>query len=176
MNVSSAKAHHVANLGLGYVPQGRRIFPQLTVLENLMVTAKSKSAATDLNEVFGYFPVLEQRAKQLGGTLSGGQQQMLAIGRAIMLKPKLIIFDEPTEGLQPSMVEEVRQTIKAFRSRGITAIVADQNLENALELCDRVYVLEKGQIKHEQASDGLSLELLCRYLGVVKGTAAGAPV
>ncbi len=169
VEISSLKAHKIANLGLSYVPQGRHIFPRLTVLENLSVpVTKGKVRGEDLDEVFGYFPVLRERLKQLGGTLSGGQQQMLAIGRAIMSKPKLIIFDEPTEGLQPSIVQQVRETIKRFRDRGITALIADQNLENALELCDRVYVLEKGVIKYTEQKENLSLELLCTYLGVVK--------
>ena len=167
VEISSLPAHKIAELGLGYVPQGRRIFPRLTVMENLMLPViRGKPRKEDLEEVFGYFPILKERAKQLAGTLSGGQQQMLAIARAMMKRPKLMIFDEPTEGLQPSMVLKVRQTIKALCSKGITAIIADQNLENALELCNRVYVLEKGMIKYEEKRERLSLELLHRYLGV----------
>ena len=169
VDISSMKAHRIAGLGVSYVPQGRHIFPRLTVLENLSVpVTKGKVSKESLDEVFGYFPVLKERLKQLGGTLSGGQQQMLAIGRAVMSKPKLIVFDEPTEGLQPSIVQQVRQTIKVFRDRGITALIADQNLENALELCDRAYVLEKGTIKYTEQRENLSLELLRAYLGVVK--------
>ena len=169
VDISSMKAHRIAGLGVSYVPQGRHIFPRLTVLENLSVpVTKGKVSKESLDEVFGYFPVLKERLKQLGGTLSGGQQQMLAIGRAVMSKPKLIVFDEPTEGLQPSIVQQVRQTIKVFRDRGITALIADQNLENALELCDRAYVLEKGTIKYTEQRENLSLKLLRAYLGVVK--------
>ena len=155
------KAHKITALGVSYVPQGRHIFPRLTVLENLSVpVTKGKVEDASLEEVFGYFPVLKERLAQLGGTLSGGQQQMLAIGRALMSKPKLIVFDEPTEGLQPSIVQQVRQTIKILRDKGITALIADQNLENALELCDRVYVLEKGTIKYTEQKERLSLDLL----------------
>jgi len=167
--ISSLPAHKIAEVGLRYVPQGRRIFPRLTVMENLMLpVTKGRVNKEDLEEVFNYFPVLKERAKQLGSTLSGGEQQMLAIGRAMMKRPKLIIFDEPTEGLQPSMVLKVRETIKALCRRGITAIIADQNLENALELCDRVYVLEKGTIRYTEKRENLSLELLNKYLGVIK--------
>jgi len=169
IDISSMKAHRIAGLGVSYVPQGRHIFPRLTVLENLSVpVTKGEVSKEGLDEVFGYFPVLKERLKQLGGTLSGGQQQMLAIGRTVMSRPKLVIFDEPTEGLQPSFVQQVRKTIAIFRDRGITALIADQNLENALELCDRAYVLEKGVIKYTEQRENLSIELLRTYLGVVK--------
>ncbi len=169
VDISPLKAHRRANLGLSYVPQGRHIFPRLTVLENLSVPViRGKVDKKDLEEVFGYFPVLKERLNQIGGTLSGGQQQMLAIGRAVMSTPKLIVFDEPTEGLQPSIVQQVRETVKVFRDRGITALIADQNLENALELCDRVYVLEKGTIRYTEQRENLSLESLCAYLGVAR--------
>jgi len=169
VDISSLPAYKIAEVGLSYVPQGRRIFPRLTVLENLMVpVTKGRVNKPHLEEVFGYFPGLRERTKQLGSTLSGGEQQMLAIGRAMMSRPKLIIFDEPTEGLQPSMVLTVRGTIKAFCRKGITTIMADQNLENALDLCDRVYVLEKGVIRYEEKREKLSLDLLHHYLGVTK--------
>ncbi len=174
VDISSMKAHKITALGVSYVPQGRHIFPRLTVLENLSVpVTKGRVEDASLEEVFGYFPVLKERLGQLGGTLSGGQQQMLAIGRALMSKPKLILFDEPTEGLQPSIVQQVRQTIKILRDKGITALIADQNLENALELCDRVYVLEKGTIKYTEQKERLSLDLLRSYLGVTKRQADG---
>ena len=166
-DISKLSAHKIAGLGLGYVPQGRRIFPRLTVLENLILpVTKGKVQQEDIEEVYRYFPVLRDRAKQLGSTLSGGEQQMLAIGRAIMSRPKLIIVDEPTEGLQPSMVMAVRESVKALSRQGITTMIADQNLENALELCDRVYVLEKGVIRYEEHRANLSMELLHRHLGV----------
>ena len=163
-------AHKIAAVGLGYIPQGRRIFPRLTVFENLILpVTKGKVDESQIEEVFEYFPALRHRTKQLGNTLSGGEQQMLAIARAIMSQPKLIIVDEPTEGLQPSMVLTVRESIKTLCRRGITAIIADQNLDNALDLCDRVYVLEKGVIRYEEKRQNLSMELLHQFLGVTTG-------
>jgi branched-chain amino acid transport system ATP-binding protein len=166
-DISSLPAHRIADAGIGYVPQGRRIFPRLTVMENLLLPVTSGRVDKDLlDEVFSHFPILAQRANQLGSNLSGGEQQMLAIGRAMMKRPKLILFDEPTEGLQPSMVLQVRESIRSLCTRGITVMIADQNLENALQLSDRVYVLEKGMIKYHEHRDRLSLELLQGYLGV----------
>ena len=163
-------AHKIARIGLGYVPQGRRIFPRLTVLENLILpVTKGKVDKIHIEEVFSYFPALRDRANQLGSTLSGGEQQMLAMGRAIMSRPKLIVVDEPVEGLQPSVVLTVRKSIKILCERGITAIIADQNLENTLELCNRVFVLEKGVIRYEEKHENLSMELLYQYLGVSRG-------
>jgi len=171
-DISTLPAHKIAGLGMGYVPQGRRIFPRLTVLENLVLpVTRGKVEQKDVEEVYRYFPVLRERARQLGSTLSGGEQQMLAIGRAIMSRPKLVIVDEPTEGLQPSMVMAVRESVKALSRQGITAMIADQNLENALELCDRVYVLEKGVIRYEERRANLSMELLHRHLGVTSADA-----
>ncbi|MEJ2164100.1 MAG: ABC transporter ATP-binding protein [Desulfobacterales bacterium] len=170
IDLSNLPAHRIAKGGLGYVPQGRRIFPRLTVLENLILPVTQGRVETSrFDEVFEYFPVLKDRAKQLGSTLSGGEQQMLAIGRAIMSRPRLIIIDEPTEGLQPSMVLTVRESIKTLCKRGITAIIAEQNLENALDLCDRVYVLEKGAIRYQEQRENLSMALLHQYLGVSTG-------
>lgn len=169
-DISNLPAHKIARIGLGYVPQGRRVFPRLTVLENLVVPViKGKVRQSDIEAVYEYFPVLRVREKRLASILSGGEQQMLAMGRAIMSRPRLIIVDEPTEGLQPSMVLTVRESIKTLCARGITAIIADQNLENALDLCDRVYVLEKGVIKYEEKRESLSMELLHQYLGVTTG-------
>jgi len=173
MDVGALPAYKIARQGLGYIPQGRRIFPRLTVLENLFVPlTEGRVEKARIEEVFEYFPVLRGRQKQLGNTLSGGEQQMLAIGRAIVSRPRLIIVDEPTEGLQPSMVFMVRQSIKAFCDRGITTVIADQNLENAVELCNRVIVLEKGIIKYKERRENLSMELLHQYLGVGTGDAS----
>jgi branched-chain amino acid transport system ATP-binding protein len=121
---------------------------------------QGKVEKKDIERVFEYFPALKHRVAQMGSTLSGGEQQMLAIGRAIMSKAKLMVVDEPTEGLQPSMVTVVRKSIKTLWEQGTTAIIADQNLENALELCDRVYVLEKGVIRYQEKRSDLSMELL----------------
>lgn len=169
VNISKLPTNKIVGMGIGYIPQGRHIFPKLTVMENLSTPiVRGKMDKSNLEMVFDYFPALKSKLKQLGGTLSGGQQQMLAIGRAIISKPKLIIIDEPTEGLQPSMVNIVRKSIKNLSGMGITIIIADQNLENALELCKRIYVLEKGKIKYEERHENLSIELLYKYLGVAK--------
>lgn len=167
LDMGTLPAHKIAKLGIGYVPQGRRIFPRLTVSENLslpVVTGKMDKGS--FNRVFEFFPVLSERLNQQGSTLSGGEQQMLAIGRAMMSRPALIVIDEPTEGLQPSMVLAVRGTIKSLCESGMTALIADQNLENVMEICTRVYVIEKGAIRYEEKRENLSMDLLHRYLGV----------
>jgi branched-chain amino acid transport system ATP-binding protein len=166
-DISELPPHRMSEFGLGYVPQGRRIFPRLTVRENLLLpVTKGKANKSDLAEVFSYFPILRERLKQLGSTLSGGEQQMLAIGRAMMARPKLIIIDEPTEGLQPSIVRTVCDSIKSLCQRGITVLIADQNLNNVLDICKRVYVIEKGIIRYEEKRENLSMDVLHRYLGV----------
>lgn len=165
--ISFLSAHKIADLGTGYVPQGRRIFPRLTVFENLIIAViKGKVDQEDLKRVYSYFPILEEKKNQSGGELSGGQQQMLAMGRAMMSKPMLLIIDEPTEGLQPSMVIAVRDTIKYLCKEGMTVIIADQNLDNILSLCTKVYVLEKGLIRYEEIRENLSTEMLHKFLGV----------
>lgn len=170
LDLGSLPPHKIVKIGVGYVPQGRRIFPRLTVMENLILpVTEGKVEQLHIERVFEYFPVLKDRIKQLGKTLSGGEQQMLAIGRAMMSDPKLIIIDEPTEGLQPSMVVAVRESIKAVYGLGITVIIADQNLENALELCDKVHVLEKGVIRYQEKRENLSMKVLQKYLGVSAG-------
>jgi branched-chain amino acid transport system ATP-binding protein len=170
-DISELPAHRMSEFGLGYVPQGRRIFPRLTVLENLLLpVTKGKAEQSHLDEVFSYFPRLKERLKQPGSTLSGGEQQMLAIGRAMMARPKFMIIDEPTEGLQPSIVQAVCDSIKSLCQRGITVLIADQNLNNVLELCKRVYVLEKGIIRYEERQENLSIDILHQYLGVKTGS------
>jgi len=165
--ISSLPAHKIAELGTGYVPQGRRIFPQMTVYENLVIAAKKgKVDQQELKKVYSHYPILEEKKNQYGGNLSGGQQQMLAIGRAVMSKPKLLVIDEPTEGLQPSMVIAVRDTIRDLCEGGMTAIIADQNLENIMALCTKVFVIEKGLIRYEEVRENLSTELLHKFLGV----------
>lgn len=175
VDISSLPAHKVVSGGIGYVPQGRHIFPRLTVLENLILPiVKGNVDKTMIDEVLEVFPVLKDRLKQLASTMSGGEQQMLAVGRAMMSRPSLIIFDEPTEGLQPSIVVLVRETIRALCNRGIAVIIADQNLENVLELCDRVLLLEKGIFKYTERRENLSIDLLNQYLGVTKRREAGS--
>ena len=174
VDISSMPAHKVVANGLAYVPQGRRIFPRLTVWENLILpVVKGAVDKADINEVLEIFPRLNDRFKQVASTLSGGEQQMLAVARAIMSRPRLIIVDEPTEGLQPSVVTLVRESIRALSKRGIAVIIADQNLENVLELCDKVLLLDKGVFKYTERRENLSIDLLKQYLGVSKKREVG---
>ncbi len=146
-------------LGIAQVPEGRRVFPDLTVLENLMTGAflrkDQDGIARDLDAVFGHFPRLEERKSQWGKTLSGGEQQMLAMGRALMSGPKLLLLDEPSLGLSPIMVAEIAKIILEINQRGVPVILVEQNAEMALRLADYVYVLETGAV----ALEGTAAEL-----------------
>ncbi|RAI45078.1 ABC transporter ATP-binding protein [Rhodoplanes roseus] len=143
-------SHRVCNLGIGQVAEGRQIFPTLTVGENLDMGALLPRArdkrATQLDRVFAMFPILEERLKQTAGTLSGGEQQMLAIGRCLMGQPDLVMFDEPSLGLAPAIVHEVLRTIRDLNREGLTCVVVEQNVAMSLKLADRAYVLENGRI------------------------------
>jgi branched-chain amino acid transport system ATP-binding protein len=146
--IQSFASHRVAKLGIGLVPEGRQVFPNLTVWENLVATARispHKNKSWDLRRVFDFFPSLEQRKNNFGNQLSGGEQQMLAIGRALMTNPQLLILDEATEGLSPLIRNEIWQTLKILRAEGLAILVTDKNLQQLLSLCDRHYVMEKGQ-------------------------------
>jgi branched-chain amino acid transport system ATP-binding protein len=145
--------------GVGLVPQGRRIFPSLTVHENLTVAARrgrsEKRADWTLSDVYAVFPRLEERQRQLAGSLSGGEQQMLAICRALMTNPRLILFDEPSEGLAPQIVAEVATVLKRLRDSGLSIILVEQNIKLALEIADEVVVLNTGYIAHAGAASSL---------------------
>src|SRR5438067_5599530 len=149
--VTSLPAHKLARLGIGYVPEDRRIFRLLTVMENLR-TGLDRRGVTDarkqelLDKVFAYFPVLAERRGQPGGTLSGGEQQMLAIGRAMMLEPKIILLDEPTEGLMPRMVSQISEIIEALHKEGVAILLVEQNVPLTLASSQRVYFMEKGVV------------------------------
>src|SRR6201982_863425 len=171
--VTGLPTHKLARLGIGYVPEDRRIFRLLTVMENLRtgldrngVTEERKAALLD--KVFTYFPVLAERRDQAGGTLSGGEQQMLAIARAMMLEPKIILLDEPTEGLMPRMVSQIRQIIDALHREGVAILLVEQNVPLTLEASQRVYLMEKGEIRHQAASSELQVgdAVIHQYLGV----------
>ncbi len=140
----------VVRRGIALVPEGRMVFPGLTVRENLLVGAISRrdaaGIAEDLEGIFGMFPVLGERAGQLAGTLSGGEQQMLAIGRALMSRPSLLLLDEPSLGLAPLVVGRVFEHVAALRARGVTVLLVEQNVHRALELADRAYVLAVGRV------------------------------
>jgi branched-chain amino acid transport system ATP-binding protein len=151
-------AHEVARRGIGHVPEGRRVFPRLTVLENLQMGAYLRTAkvlAGGLEDVFRLFPRLKERTRQLAGTLSGGEQQMLAIARALMARPKLLLLDEPSMGLAPLMVEQIFKTIQTINNEGVTVLLVEQNAAMALSICERGYVLETGSIILEGAARDL---------------------
>ncbi len=167
--ISELPAYQVPRQGIGYVPQGRRIFPELTVRENLEIgSVRGSPDRARLERVFEYFPRLKERLSQPGGTLSGGEQQMLAIGRALLGAPRLLLLDEPSEGLMPSLVTLVEETIRQLHGEGIAILLVEQNLNTALTLAHRVYVMEKGAIQLRASPGELraSPALLQRYLGV----------
>jgi branched-chain amino acid transport system ATP-binding protein len=139
----------IVRRGIAHCPEGRRVFPHLTVAENLRMGAyvrRDGEITTDLDTVYGHFPVLRERAAQAAGTLSGGEQQMLAIGRALMARPRLILFDEPSLGLAPALVAATFEIIGGIRARGTTVLMVEQNAYAALRLADRAYVMETGRI------------------------------
>jgi branched-chain amino acid transport system ATP-binding protein len=149
----------IVGLGIAQVPEGRRVFPELTVLENLNIGAflrrDTAGIARDLESVFGHFPRLEERAGQWGKTLSGGEQQMLAMGRALMAKPKLLLMDEPSLGLAPIMVQEIANIIVNINKMGVSVVLVEQNAELALRLANYAYVLETGSIALEGPANEL---------------------
>jgi len=165
--------HRLAHLGIAYVPEDRRIFRLLSVLENLR-TGLDRPGLTDrrreelLNKVYGSFPVLRERRDQAGGTLSGGEQQMLAIARAMMLEPKIILLDEPTEGLMPRMVSQIRDIIQVLHRDGVAILLVEQNVPLTLEASSRVYIMEKGVVRHHAPAAELRANqaVIHQYLGV----------
>ena len=148
--ISALESHQICDAGIGQVAEGRQIFPSLTVLENLEIGAllprARKNARHALEEVFALFPRLAERSSQAGGTLSGGEQQMLAIGRCLMGAPELIMFDEPSLGLAPLVVQEVLHAIHVLNQRGLTILLVEQNVAVSLKISNRAYVLENGRI------------------------------
>ena len=168
IDLTRCPAHEVPRKGIGYVPQGRGIFPNLTVLENLNIGLPGKRDPEREQYVFGCFPRLKERLKQSGNTLSGGEQQMLAIARCLMMRPKLIILDEPTEGIMPRLVSQIRREIHRISQSGVSILLVEQNVETALKLCPRVFLMEKGTIVYSGASHDLKSqpETVHRYLGV----------
>ena len=170
IDLARCQAHEVPRQGIGYVPQGRGIFPNLTVLENLNIGLPGKRDQEREDYVFGCFPRLKERLKQSGNTLSGGEQQMLAIARCLMMRPKLIILDEPTEGIMPRLVSQIRREIHRINQGGVSILLVEQNITTALKLCPRVFLMEKGTIVYSGASQDLKSqpEIVHRYLGVSK--------
>ena len=168
LDLARCRAHEMPRRGIGYVPQGRGIFPNLTVLENLNIGLPGKRDREREDYVFACFPRLKERLGQSGSTLSGGEQQMLAIARCLMMRPKLIILDEPTEGIMPRLVSQIRREIHRINQSGVSILLVEQNVETALKLCPRVFLMEKGTIVYSGASHDLKSqpEIVHRYLGV----------
>jgi branched-chain amino acid transport system ATP-binding protein len=171
-DISRLESHEICNLGIGQVAEGRQVFPSLTVLENLqmgaMVARARAAAKRNLEDVFAVFPRLAERRDQLAGTMSGGEQQMLAIGRCLMGAPELIMFDEPSLGLAPLVVQEVLHTIRMLNERGLTILLVEQNVAVSLKISNRAYVLENGRIVMSGTGDKLLHDDRVRqaYLGL----------
>jgi branched-chain amino acid transport system ATP-binding protein len=168
VDLSSIPAHKVPRTGIGYVPQGRGIFPNLSVMENLCIGLPGKRDPEQEEYVFNCFPRLKERVKQAGNTLSGGEQQMLAIARCLMMRPKLIILDEPTEGIMPLLVSQIRREIYRINQSGVSILLVEQNVETALKLCPRVFLMEKGTVVYSGTSQELKSQtaIVHRYLGL----------
>jgi branched-chain amino acid transport system ATP-binding protein len=172
VDIAGWPSHKVCNLGIGQVAEGRQVFPSLTVLENLEMGAMLPRAKAlrrrQLERVYALFPIMAERAAQAAGTLSGGQQQMLAIGRCLMGAPELVMFDEPSLGLSPTVVQDVLRTIRDLNAEGLTCVLVEQNVAVSLKLASRAYVLENGRI----TLSGTGAELLAddrvrqAYLGL----------
>jgi branched-chain amino acid transport system ATP-binding protein len=167
-DVTGWPSNRVVSLGLGLVPQGRRVFPSLTVDENLTVAAKRNGGPWTVERVMELFPRLRERHENRAGKLSGGEQQMLAIARALMTNPELLLMDEPTEGLAPLLVREVGGVIENLKSQGLSILLVEQNLPLALRVSDYVHVLSRGRIVHSSAPQALweNEEIKRRYLGL----------
>ena len=168
--IDAMAAHKVARMGVAYVPEDRRPFGSLSVEENIRVAAQASpnSDANGVSEALAFFPVLEERARQLAGSLSGGEQQMLVIARALVARPRLVLLDEPTEGLAPSLVRSIRDGIMKTRTHGLSILLVEQNLALALEVGDYFYVLSRGFVAFEGTSDELLAreDVIAEHLGV----------
>jgi branched-chain amino acid transport system ATP-binding protein len=169
--LNTISSYQIARLGVGLVPEERHIFPNLSVRENLTVAAANYSASDrpwTLERIFDLFPRLKEREHQSGDLLSGGEQQMLAIGRALMINPKLLILDEATEGLAPLICREIWQVIEQLKQQGQSILIVDKNLKTLLNIADRYYLMEKGQVVSQGLASELSADpaMQARYLGV----------
>ena len=172
-DITGLAPHHLARLGIAWVPEDRRIFKLLSVMENLR-TGLDRAGMDDarrarlLDKVYAAFPVLRDRRNQAGGTLSGGEQQMLAIARAMMLEPKIILLDEPTEGLMPRMVSQIRDIVDMLHREGVAILLVEQNVALTLTVSNRIYIMEKGVVRHQAAAADLRADqtVIHQYLGV----------
>ena len=172
VDLTALAAHEIPALGIAHVPEGRQIFPDMTVEENLLLGAFTARKAGDLpartEEVFELFPRLRERYGQLAGTLSGGEQQMVAVGRALMLRPRLLLLDEPSHGLAPKVVEEMHQAFKTIHATGTSILLVEQNVELALDVATRGYVLEAGRVTLQGTAAELHANpaVITAYLGL----------
>ena len=168
IDITEWPSYRSVGLGMGLVPQGRRVFPSLTVTENLAVAAKGNGGPWTVGRIMDLFPRLRERAEHRAGKLSGGEQQMLAIARALMTNPDLLLMDEPTEGLAPLLVREMGRVIGELKARGLSILLVEQNLPLALSVADHVHILSRGRIVHSSSPQALweNEEVKARYLGL----------
>jgi branched-chain amino acid transport system ATP-binding protein len=169
VNLSGLPPYQIPRMGIAYMPQGRHLFPKLTVMENLRIpVVKGELDKKVLEEIFIYFPRLKERLNQKAGTLSGGEQQMLALGRALITKPKMMLMDEPMEGLMPLLVKLIADTVKVINKKGTTILLVEQNLKTIKNICQGIYIMEKGSIVYEGTPSELegTMDIQERYLSV----------
>jgi len=171
-DITGFQPYKVAQMGIGLIPQGRRIFPSLSVEENLTMSARNrgKAEAWSLDRIYSLFPVLKERANYKGNLLSGGEQQMLAIGRALMTNPDLLLMDEPSEGLAPLIVREISHIIGQLKESGFSILLVEQNLPMALGVADYVYVISKGRVAYQSTPEELrnNEEVKAKHIGVAR--------
>ncbi len=169
VELTTMPAHEVPRQGVGYVPQGRRLFSDLTVMENLKVGLMTRNSGPDvLDHVLSLFPLLRERLDQRAGTMSGGEQQMLAMARALCLKPKLLLLDEPTEGLMPAMIARIRQSVLDLKAHGVTTLLVEQRVDAVLPVADRVAFVENGRVTGIVTAGALAHDrhMIDRYVGI----------
>ena len=165
--VATLPSHRRVHAGLGFVPQGRMIFSGLTVLENLISGARGTIPSSTFDEIYALFPVLHEMRRRKGGNLSGGQQQQLAIARALITNPKVLVLDEPTEGIQPSIIKDIAKALKEIRRlRDLTIVVSEQVVSFMMEVCDRVLVIDRGRFVHEDTRDKIDADRVKRLLAI----------
>jgi branched-chain amino acid transport system ATP-binding protein len=168
--ITSLQPYQIAGMGIGWVPQGRRVFPSLTVKETLVMAGRNqgKDRAWSLDRVYSLFPILKERASLRSGLLSGGEQQMLSIARALVTNPELLLMDEPSEGLAPLVVRQIGNTVSELHRSGFSILLVEQNLRLALEVADYVYVISKGVVAYESTPEELrrNEEIKKQHLGV----------
>ncbi len=171
INISGLGAYKITRMGMAIIPQGRRIFPSLTVKENLLLASPDASISylnCELNKIYTQFPVLKERSRHRGDQLSGGEQQLLAIARALIRKPDLILMDEPFEGLAPFLAKSIQQTIVELKASGLTFLLVEHDLQLAISIADYVYIMNNGRIVYEGTADQLQAkrEIIKKYLAL----------